>query len=383
MPSAPRSALRLTLAHLLTLVAAEEDSVDEGEAVHQARMAAYGDDDGQGEHSSRMRRVLTGVGGTLRTCRLAALHPLVNSTHLAVVIHLVAAMQPAITEGHWHLLSPFADMPVPDQHNVERFGCMYGLDGMDLQLDTSQQTERPEALRAGSTLVRSRGTGMLSDYDPRTLVGSHPTAFPYGTGGCPKGMSAAEHAKLLLARAPRRKHAGDTELVLHLFNTVQRMRVNQQAYVQTHVFKGGDWNTVNSIPSEQAAAIGDLMSLAPGTKHAKELYAALTPAQRLLLNSARTTASRLPGSKGSMGSLRSKASGSCCLHGMWSMMLNLNPSELDCPVVFRERSGQGSARVKDHSSLRSARSRPRSRSSLTRLSWLPKRPRRVTMCCSA
>jgi hypothetical protein len=35
-----------------------------------------------------------------------------------------------------------------------------------------------------------------------------------------------------------------------------------------------------------------------------------------------------------MNSLRSRSSGSCCLHGMWSIMMNLNPSELDCPVVF-------------------------------------------------
>ena len=61
VPSAPRDAIRLTVDHLLSRVAEEEDIVDEGEQVHRARLDAYGDDDGQGEEVSLMRRILAGA----------------------------------------------------------------------------------------------------------------------------------------------------------------------------------------------------------------------------------------------------------------------------------------------------------------------------------
>ena len=341
VPAAPRAALRTTIDSLLHAVEDTRITEEEAIATHAPREEDLGP--WQSQLGDRPFQLLQGVLHTLRACRIVAQHPAPRRTALASSFRIVAALHQRITNQQWKEISHLADVAANVVPAEEDVGCMHGLDGIDLQFRMggaqAPAAPLPDAphplLQPGATLVRSKGTGLLSDYDPRTLVGAHPTVFPYGTGGCPKGMSAVEHARLLLARAPRHKHARDPELVLHLFNMTQRQLVNQQARVQTKIFKGGDWNGVTSMSNEEAVALGDLLSMPQHSKQAKAIRERLSPAQRLVLRSARAASSRLPGSRGSMTSLRSKVSAGSCLHDVFTFMINVNPQEVDDPVVCK------------------------------------------------
>ena len=247
---------------------------------------------------------------------------------------------------------------VPPPHPVEGGGPMHGLDGVELQLDDDALLEHaplppPEALkpghhvpvtdpldfaaavRAGARLVRSRGDGPLSDYDPKTLLLAYPCTFPNGTGGKPlKDMSAPAYHNLLLTRFPRQQHAANPHLLLHCFNVQQRMAVSAQARVQCRMRRGGDWDAVAALSMETVCAVTTLLAHNARNRDVQQALASAPEAVRRLYNEVRTCSSRVEGSPGSFASLRSRSTSSWYAHGMWTLMLNMNPSELDEPVVF-------------------------------------------------
>ncbi len=91
----------------------------------------------------------------------------------------------------------------------------------------------PQAAAVRSTLQQPGGVlastvqhgTPASDYDPSFFPLVHPTSFPYGSGGRPKGMSLKAWASLLMRRCPRERLAHNVYLNLDMFNIIQRQEV--------------------------------------------------------------------------------------------------------------------------------------------------------------
>ena len=220
---------------------------------------------------------------------------------------------------------------------------MHGLDGMDLQVTLGDACGGVEvaakqlahALRAGGVLAKARGEGLLNDYDPNLMVLCNPTTFPWGTGARPEGMSIANYTQVLLWRTPSSQFAANTMLQFDLFNTQQRHSTNTQAFVQKCITKSaGEWEAMGELQPEVVAAATQVLSHSHNHKSLNAALKQAPPAVRTLVQQARLVSRRVQGSPGSFASLRSRATAAWDAHGMWTMMLNFNPSELDSPVVF-------------------------------------------------
>lgn len=70
---------------------------------------------------------------------------------------------------------------------------------------------------------------LFPDMDTRWPALTHPSAFPYGVGTPPPGMSYDAWLPVILQRAPRQQFAEQPMLVLDMFNITQRHEVNRAA----------------------------------------------------------------------------------------------------------------------------------------------------------
>lgn len=119
-------------------------------------------------------------------------------------------------------------------------GHMAGLDDAEMMIDCAGvapdlATKQENALRSllgdlrGGAKIASVGqsTTPFSDYDPAFLLLTHPTAFPYGCGACPKKMSLQYYHQLLLRRFPSKQYAENVTMCLEMFNVQLRHDTNR------------------------------------------------------------------------------------------------------------------------------------------------------------
>lgn len=93
----------------------------------------------------------------------------------------------------------------------------------DMQEQSVWQTL--DVIRNGGVIASCTGSGLVSDFDPQHFVKTHPTSFPYGAGGVPKGMGLATYARILVERdigRPADEGGENVMLQLALFNVLQR-----------------------------------------------------------------------------------------------------------------------------------------------------------------
>jgi hypothetical protein len=96
----------------------------------------------------------------------------------------------------------------------------------------------------------------------------------------------------------------------------------------------GDWDAMGELQPEVVAAATLLLSQHSNHKTLSAALQQAPPAVRTLVRQAKQVSRRVQGSPGSFASLRSRATAAWDAHGMWTMMLNMNPSELDSAVAF-------------------------------------------------
>lgn len=243
-------------------------------------------------------------------------------------------------------------------------GQMRGLDGMDIQVEPTrpqQAAELPRGPAAGvmphadhaaaaagtgreadvgrvlgqhDVLGRSRGDGLLPDNHPMLFPCCYVSAFPHGRGCRPEGMSESEYFRLIRSREPRRQHAAHPGLLAHTFNLLQRRATGTSARLQTLRYSGGAWDEVALLTKDETDAVAALFHQNARGHAVREALAAAKPAVRELYNAARRVDRHVMGSPGSMASFRSRNTSTWHAFGIWTMAVNLNPFELDEPVVF-------------------------------------------------
>ena len=298
-------------------------------------------------HLEMVTARMDGAGGYELADELATATATLRTARAELAAAVRAAQDAPAANG------PRPASPPPDEH-----GPMHGLDGMDLQVEVTRIPDPvpdgagapadPHALalagldpqdvlaamRPGDTAVRSRGEGLLPDYHRATFPACYPTTFPHGAGARPTEMSERAYFALVLARSPRKQHAAKPQLLCHMFNVQQRRSTNLQAKLQTHKYRGGDWDKVCELSAEQVTAVSTLFVQNNRNQDVRAALAAAPAAVRELYNAARRVDRKVVGSPGSMASLRSRNTSTWYAYGMWTAMLNLNPAELDEPVVF-------------------------------------------------
>jgi hypothetical protein len=180
-----------------------------------------------------------------------------------------------------------------------------------------------------------RSDTLINDYDSDWILGSHPSAFPHNTGGCPKGMSEARWAQIILQRYPVRQFAQNVGLVADIFNITQRHSVQTSARVQfkcrpdqqqavaslTEV----DVQTVLDATTSQlfGAALDNSLNTTSNPTAAKTLYYGM-----------KSVGGRVVGTPQSFLSLRSKVCAAADFFGPYTVQLNLSPSETGSEWTF-------------------------------------------------
>ena len=116
---------------------------------------------------------------------------------------------------------------------------MDGIDEVETQMDPN--TMVPDAKTAANASSSLHASGVLisavpkssplNDYDALWMVHAHPSVFPYGTGGCPNGMSFIKWFRGLINRYPCQQYAQNVGMLTDGFNIWQRHEAYKQASV--------------------------------------------------------------------------------------------------------------------------------------------------------
>lgn len=248
----------------------------------------------------------------------------------------------------------------PHALHVLHAGKMYGLEGLEVEADlgaaasTAARTAMaaramfPAAAHAAPTpstldIVRSGGVLVgttehgqrpINDYSEEWMLVVHPEVFCNGVGGCPEGMSFAAFIRLLLMRYPMQQFAHNVTWMADAFNIQLRHDVNTQANVQLKMDPLTTCKLADLTNDQFAAVVNTLLSGLRGAQLADKL-AAMTPVQQSLFTSFKVTSARVEGSPQSFARLRSQVTSCWHVFGAWTMMINLNPAELQAKWVFR------------------------------------------------
>jgi hypothetical protein len=234
------------------------------------------------------------------------------------------------------------------QEVVDSQGMMAGLDEADTYVDVTGADDVVETLRRNATtatnlseflngaavmgVVTGRTDGPHNDYEPDWFALAHPSVFPHGVGLKPDGMSTKEWVKCMLNRWPRAA-ATNVPFILHAFNIIMRHDVNAQAGVQMRLTPAAMRQVGRMNQDSVAAAISLAKLNLPAAKLRKALEAA-GPTVKTLWRAVSQTRPRVFGSGASFRSFKSKTFALHYAVGEWTMMLNLNPSELHADLVF-------------------------------------------------
>jgi hypothetical protein len=211
---------------------------------------------------------------------------------------------------------------------------MSGLDEVELQLDTSMPASASTA--AANAGMRMQTSGVLAaiipvsepanDYDPQWPLKAHPSAFPNGTGACPKGVSFTHWMRSTMQRYPREQFAHNAGLTVDLFNIEQRHTVNTQAAVQLRLSPRMARDIARLTEGEVQQALDVVGKGFTGPRLVNAMRR-LPPAGRTLLTAMKRTGAHVIGSPQAFLSLRSKVTSPWVVFGPYTVMMNLCPSE--------------------------------------------------------
>ena len=105
----------------------------------------------------------------------------------------------------------------------------------DTAVDINTTVQRAKVMLQKQGLLVSaipKVDNLVDDYDPKWMLGAHPSTFPYNTGARPEGMSEERWAQCILQRYPASQFARNLGLIADLFNVTQRHSVNKNAWIQ-------------------------------------------------------------------------------------------------------------------------------------------------------
>ena len=135
---------------------------------------------------------------------------------------------------------------------------------MEIQLDTDNSVS-PEQVAARANVVLNRPCVIISavpkgdlvnDYSPMWFIHNHPSSFPHGVGGKPKGMSLERWVKCTLNRYPIEQFAQNICFIADSFNVIQRHSVHTHCNIQFNASEEKQAD-INSLNNEQVCKVVD------------------------------------------------------------------------------------------------------------------------------
>lgn len=189
--------------------------------------------------------------------------------------------------------------------------------------------------RVNKTLVSivPRNSPLVNDYDPQVIVSSHPSMFPYNTGGPPEGMSFSTWAEGLLQRYPVDQFARNIGAIPDIFNRIQRQQVNVQAHVQ-FCLQPHKMAEISTLTNDQINQVVEVYASNAFGERLNTLMKDLPPAAWTLFNCIKAMGGRIIGTPQSFASLRSKVLAPQGIFGPYTCSINLCPSEAGFEWTF-------------------------------------------------
>ena len=207
----------------------------------------------------------------------------------------------------------------------------------DVPLDPETVGERARVMMQRQGLLVSatvKSDTLLDDHDPSWMLGSHPSSFPYNTGGCPKGMSDEYWGQCILQRYPACQFAQNLGFIADLFNIIQRRSVGKNAWIQFR-FRPDQAAGISALTEPDAQTVLDAIYTQTFGENLRQIFDKLPPAAWTLYNGVKAVGGRVVGTPQSFLSLRSKVCATSNFYGAYTCQLNLSPSEMGSEWTFR------------------------------------------------
>jgi len=206
---------------------------------------------------------------------------------------------------------------------------MAGVDEVDLVVpaDSPSGSGKP-------AVISLSGTGFCNDYDARTLILAYPDLFPFADGGCPmygalKRMALQRYLRALLLR----EGLSFPSFVLDTHSICQKHAASESSRAQLRTTPSAR-GLIEGLSEEEVSLCLSLLAIDPrDTSVQKRLHDASAGVRALYESYARANA-RLIGTPESFAGLRSRGFGVWHTTGMFTAMLNLNPSELNARLCL-------------------------------------------------
>ena len=176
---------------------------------------------------------------------------------------------------------------------------------------------------ARTTIVAACSTELVSEFDARYFHFCFPDLFPFAQH-CKPNFNLRGWAATLLSRVNSR-WAADANFVLTTANMHLRHTGGIRARLQLRGAKASaiERCTVDSLQHVVRAIARDIA------------YADLTDDEKLLFRSVKAVVHQQPGLPGSKGRLRPRLLAGLVFFGPPALMVNVNPADLHCPLMFR------------------------------------------------
>lgn len=190
----------------------------------------------------------------------------------------------------------------PDECDV--VSDLHGLDGLAMRATCTNNPRTANTDVMQRFMVVSQNAGhIVSSYKPLFFVLVHFHVFPWGTGTCPKGMSKAAWAKVLMERWPREQFAQQPLFIHDANNIWQRETVGMESFVQFKLTPS-QAQAVADAPLHVVQGVVNIVSERKQGSALQKRLDALGPLGRVLFNAYKQCGARVPG--------EAKAS---CMHG--------------------------------------------------------------------
>ena len=207
----------------------------------------------------------------------------------------------------------------------------------DVPIDMNTTMHRAKVLLQRQGLLVSmvpKSDKLADDYSPAWFLDAHPSAFPYNTGGWPKGMSQDRWGQCILHRYPPTQFAQNLGLVTDIFNINQRHSVSKSAWVQFRC-RPDQCADIANLSEADVQSVLEAISKNEFGSTLKDRMDRHPPAAWTLYNGMKAVGGRVLGTPQSFQGLRSRVIACANFYGSYTCQMNLSPAEIGSEWTFR------------------------------------------------